>query len=107
MIIENKIKEQAIVAFKLITGEEIIARITTINTDNFVVYKPMMITLVHAEGGAQVAFVPWTLGMKDDAKITLLKSQIVAYSDARKEANAGYIKNTTGLEMATGSGLVT
>lgn len=101
MLIENnKIQTNDVVAFKIVGGEEIIARVTSISDTEFIITKPLAMTLVPQGNSASVAFVPWTLGMPEDAKITLNKSQILAFARARKEAADGYIRNTSSIQPA-------
>lgn len=102
MIIDTSsaVKENDVVAFKLVSGEEIVAKVISLGDNEFLITKPMAMTIVPQNGSATVAFMPWTLGMPEDAKIHLLRSQIVAYARARKEATDGYIRNTSSIQPA-------
>ncbi len=103
MIIDTStlVKENDVVAFKLISGEEVVAKVTAISETEFTVTRPMAMTIVPQGNSATVAFMPWTLGMPDDAKIKLLKDKIIAYAKARKEAADGYLRNTTSIQPAS------
>lgn len=104
MIIDTSgaIKENDVVAFKLTSGEEVVAKVLAITDAEFTISKPMAMTVVPGrDGSATVAFMPWTLGMPDDAKIKFLRDKIIAYAKARKEAADGYLRNTSSIQPAS------
>ena len=96
----NPIKENDVLGIKLVGGDEIIAKMVSQTDTTITVVRPLSVTLIPAHnGGANVAFVPWTLSMPDGGEITLQRSNILAYAAARQDAAASYIKQTTGLEI--------
>jgi len=99
MIIDTSasIAANDILAAKLVSGEEIVAKVIEVNDKEFVIVRPMAMTIVPQGNSATVAFMPWTLGIAEDAKIRLVRTQIIAYSKARKEAADGYIRNTSNI----------
>lgn len=103
----TQIKVGDILALKLANGEEIITRLAAISDIEFTITRPLMVTLVSApSGGANVAFVPWSLAMPEQAQIKLQRSNIMAHAKARDDATASYIKQTSSLEIPTGAGLI-
>lgn len=103
MIIDTStaIKENDVVAFKLVSGEEVVAKVLAQSDAEFTITKPMAMTIVPQGNSATVAFMPWTLGMPEDAKIKLVRTQIIAYAKARKEAADGYTRNTSSIQPAS------
>lgn len=105
MLIENmKLKEHDILAGKLITGEEIVAKVVKID-DHFVqITKPLMITLMASPTSSQaaVAPVPWVLAVPDDAVLKISLERFIFMTKARQEITSIYTKATTGLEIPSG-----
>lgn len=100
MIIQTPIKANDVIAMKLVTSEEVIAKVLDINDKQIIVSKPLAMTLMPTNnGGANVAFVPWSLAMDESEKVTFERSSIVATYKARKEAQATYVQQTTGLTI--------
>jgi hypothetical protein len=101
MLIENKLKDGDIMAAKLITGEEIVAKVVKIDDHNVQITKPLMITLISGPGMSQpaVAPVPWILAVPDDAVLTLSRDRFLFLTRARNEIISSYTRATTGLEI--------
>lgn len=101
MLIENKLKEHDVMVGKLITGEEIIAKVVKIDDHNVQITKPLMITLISGPGMSQpaVAPVPWVLGVPDDATLTIARERFLFLTKARHEIVSSYTRATTGLEI--------
>lgn len=78
-----------VVALKLVTGEEIIARVTDDTDTNLVLKRPLSMVMMAGEedeSQGSVAFAPWMLAIPDDALVSLSKSSIVYVHEARKDA---------------------
>lgn len=94
MLIDKGFKSGDTVSIKLISGEELISRFESENNDDFVISKPMAITL----GGQGLGLVPWIfLGEKET--ITLKKLHIIAALPSKKEAADQYLQGTTGIAL--------
>lgn len=80
--------------FKLVTGEEIIARVVEDNHSLgfYKIKEPLSMVMVPQEDGQQgmVAFAPWILGAKDNAVIKLLETKIMVATEARDDAGRQY-----------------
>lgn len=85
--------EGCIVAIKLISGEEIIARV--------VVEQPSFLSLSHplsfimhpnptAPNQAVVSFAPWMIGIHDTQIVTILMDKIIFAAEARGDASDQY-----------------
>ena len=104
MLEPKPISSGDIVAIKLSSGEEIIGKLSLINNTHVVVSKPLTMTLMQVPGqpgqGA-VAFVPFMLGISENAEVHLNKQCVVSMALAQQAAAAGYMRNASGLEMPT------
>ena len=84
---------------KLITGEEVMARVTEHNKllelDN-----PMTLQAIptNQQGQMGVALVPWMMSGKS-AKISISIDHVIAQDDPKDQAEKNYLANVTGLTL--------
>ena len=84
---------------KLITGEEVMARVTEHNNllelDN-----PMTLQAIPTNQQGQIGFalVPWMMSGKS-AKISISIDQVIAQDDPKDQAEKNYLANVTGLTL--------
>lgn len=102
MLVESNLKKGDVLAGKLITGEEIIARVDAVTDHTVRVKRPLTLNLVADPntGQATVAPMPWSLGIADDAIITLGRDKFVFLTQARQEVVNSYTRATTGIDVA-------
>lgn len=94
---------QEVVSFKLVSGEEIIARKVELTADTLVIEKPRHI-LMQQTGPGQVgiALIPW-FGSAGDSEIKIWRNTIVAHTDDEDvvaQIKQMYIQQTTGLDLS-------
>ena len=110
MLLSKSVNHGDIISLKLITSEEIIAKVVTLTPDSITVTKPMLINIGMDERTRQVGIqmVPYfLLCAKAEAELAIKHTHIIAYALANDNAKSGYIQNTTGLTVASGnSGLI-
>lgn len=111
MLIEkNTIQSNDVVTIKLITGEEIIARLISQDDPTVTVSKVLVVTLGMdpSTNRPAIQMLPYfTLGGNPDAKITLRREHIIVMQLSSEDVKAGYIHNTSGLTIPSkGSGLL-
>ncbi len=87
-----------IIAIKLVTGEEIIAKLKTVNEVALVVSKPIAIGM--SQQG--IAFMPFMVSADEDAELVFAHSMVVTHIIARQELKDAYIQNTSGITPASG-----
>lgn len=83
-----------VISIKLITGEELIARLEDETETTMVIKNPLAITV----GGQGVGMIPWVL-LGDAKKCTLLRSHVVAAVVTKKEAADQYTQSTSGIAL--------
>lgn len=106
MLLSKQIQTNDIITFKLITNEEIVAKVVLTGFDFITITKPMQISIGVDEHTKQygIQMSPYFLLCADhDTNITINKSHIIVITPANDFTKAGYIQNTTGLTMAINS----
>lgn len=106
MLLQKPIEGGDIVTIKLTTGEELIAKLVTINTDSITISKPLIVNLAQdpRTGSVGIQMLPYfVLTGEPEAKLTISNAHIVVKTPAAEQAKNGYLQNTTGLTMAPAS----
>ena len=85
---------------KLITGEEVIARVSTDSSNLLTLEKPMTFQAVPTNQQGQMGFalVPWLMSGKSE-KITISIDHIIAEDDPKGHAEKNYLAQVTGLSL--------
>ena len=86
---------------KLITGEEVIARVTEEKNNLITLEKPMtlqMIAPTTSTGQVGFALVPWLMAGNSE-KITISIEHILAEDVVKSEVEKNYLANVTGLSL--------
>lgn len=86
--------EGIVVTVKLITGEEIIAKLLpTENPHMFKFKRPLALVMGEVPGAphqTQVMFTPWMLALDENEPATIRHEHVLAMSPARKDAAQQY-----------------
>ena len=85
---------------KLITGEEVIARVSTESSNLLILDRPMILQMMPANQQGQVGFaiVPWLMAGNSE-KITISEEHILAVDEVKSEVEKNYLANVTGLTL--------
>ena len=97
MIHNKKHEEGDIVAIKLVTAEEVIAKVVEAGADSIKVSKPMM--LVHTPKGLAMSQFMMMQDVKD--AIELPMSNIIAITKANSVASSQYSQTVTSIKAPT------
>jgi hypothetical protein len=88
---------QDVVAIKLSTGEELIARRTNENDETITLDRPSIIALgQRPDGSIGIQLMPW-FASNQDSEVIIWKNHIVAETEPNDDLAKGYIKETTGI----------
>tara|TARA_Y100000310_G_C20021091_1_gene507405 strand:+ start:129 stop:410 length:282 start_codon:yes stop_codon:yes gene_type:complete len=84
---------------KLITGEEIVAKIKQ-DHDSLILERPMMLTQMQdpASGKVGMAFVPWLISATDE-DIVISISHVITELSVKTEVEKMYLSQTSGLTL--------
>ena len=97
MIQNKKHEEGDIVAIKLVTAEEVIAKVVEEGADSIKVMKPMM--LVHTPKGLAMSQFLMMQDVKDAIEIST--SNIIAITKANSVASSQYSQTVTSIKAPT------
>lgn len=96
MLIEKNITENSIVAIKVSTGEEMIAKLISQNEDSIKVRKPMAFVRMQQSMG----LMPWMATPEPDAELTIDKKFVMVLTNCEKTLSKQYIETTSGIKLA-------
>lgn len=103
MLLEiNSIKPNDIVSIKIISGDEILAKVIEITDKGIKISKPLQLVIMNQ---GQVGMLPFMIGTDDDNKMFLSNDKIILMGKARADAAGQYIENTTGIKVPGKSSL--
>ena len=94
MLINKSSKE--IVGFKLVSGEEVVAKIVEENSTDYIVSKPM--TLIANQQG--LGMMQSMMSMNTNSNVILKKSAVVFVTDIIPDMENHYIETTSGIALA-------
>ena len=86
---------------KLITGEEVIARVIEEKNNLITLEKPMILQMMPPDrttGQIPFALVPWMKSSKNE-KVTISTEHIIAEDEASEQTEKNYLQMVTGLSL--------
>ena len=103
MLVTNKYEKDAIVTFKIVNGDEIVAKIVEESDDGFVVNKPT--TVMPSQQGLGLMQSLFTSDLNKNIKLS--KTHVMMHAPTVEDVRNHYIKTTTGIEPVTAGGIIT
>lgn len=97
MLIEKRPETNDIVTIKMSNGDELIGKLKSFDEQTLGINKPLAVVM----GPQGFGLVPFILTIDPDAEIKIAKSEIVFYGKTLAEVANEYVKQTTGLVMAS------
>ena len=86
---------------KLITGEEVIARVSEERSNLITLEKPMILQMLApntSTGQVGFALIPWMKAAKNE-KVTISTEHIIAEDEASDQTEKNYLQVVTGLSL--------
>ena len=96
MIITKGISVGEIVTLKIVTGEELIGKLTEIGDDYYMIHRPLVLVMSPQGLGLQ----QWTFTANVDKAFKISKDKIIMIAETVKDMSNQYIEGTTGLKIA-------
>jgi hypothetical protein len=90
MLVSKKPSSGDIVSFKILNGDELIARISEVRDDEYVFVQPMALTITQQGPGV----VPWIF-LGDNSMVNISKSHIFSLVPSKLEAAEQYMGHLT------------
>ena len=103
MLVTNKYAEDDIVTFKIVNGDEIVAKIVEESDDAFTVMKPC--TVMPSQQGLGLLQSLFTSDL--NKSIRLEKRHVMMHAPTVKDVQNHYIKTTTGIEPVSAGSIIT
>jgi len=103
MLKTNKFNNGEIISAKLISGEEIVAKLGEETDATYEFQRPVSLSI----GPQGAALTPYMITASAENLIIVVdKNKVIAVAEAQKEVCAEYTKATTGLVTATASKII-
>lgn len=96
MIITKGVAVGEVVTLKLVTGEELIAKLTDISDNDYKVTRPLMLVI----GSQGLGLQPWLLSVESTRAIKIPKERVIAIEPTIKEMSTQYLAGTSGIALA-------
>lgn len=96
-------EKDEIVSFKMVNGDEIVARIVEENTDSYIINKPC--TVMPSQQGLGLIQSLFTSELNNN--IALGKQHVMMNSKTVEAVKNHYIQTTTGIQPASAGGIIT
>jgi hypothetical protein len=103
VLITSKYEKDQVVSFKIMNGDELVAKIVEETDDAFVISKPT--TVMPSQQGLGLMQSLFTSDLNKN--IRLSKNHVMMHSPTVKDVENHYIKTTTGIEPVTAGGIIT
>jgi len=103
MLVSRSYQEGDIVSFKLATGDEIVARISSSDPDSFEISKPCTVM----PGPQGMGLIQSLFTADADVNVRLQKQHIIMHAPSIDAMQKHYIKTTTGIEPVTRGSIIT
>ena len=103
MLVTNKYDKDTIVSFKIVNGDEIVAKIVEETDDGYLIAKPT--TVMPSQQGLGLLQSLFTSDL--NKTITLSKTHVMMHAPTIEDVRNHYIKTTTGIEPVTKGGIIT
>ena len=103
MLISKGYSDGDIVCFKLVTGDEIVAKIVNQRPDGFEVTRPC--TVIPSQQG--LGLMQSLISADINNNVTLKSEHIIMHGPVIKDIENHYIQTTTGIQPATKGGIIT
>ena len=103
MLVTNKYEKDTIVSFKIVNGDEIVAKVVEETDDGYVITKPT--TVMPSQQGLGLLQSLFTSDL--NKSITLSKTHVMMHAPTVEDVRNHYIKTTTGIEPVSAGGIIT
>jgi hypothetical protein len=86
-----------IYTLKLITGEEVISKLSAVDETGYTIVRPLVLSMT----GQGVAMTPFLFTAEIKGEITIPKNAVIAIASTDKQTAGQYIQGTTGIVTAS------
>lgn len=98
----RKIDDGDIVSFKLVNGDEMVARVESQTDDSYVLNRPCLV--VPSQQG--IGLIQAMFSVDSDVNIEIRKQHVMMYAPTFDKLQSHYIQSTTGIQPVTKGGII-
>jgi hypothetical protein len=102
MLINKQYQKDDVVTFKLVTGEEIIAKFLSQTADTFGISRPLALAM----GAQGVGLIPAAFSAPLNS-VELQRAHVLMHDLTREELVGNYLEGTTGIQTVRKGGILT
>ena len=95
MLIDKGISSGEVVSIKLVTGEEIIAKMIEETANEYKISKPLVLSV----GQQGMGMIPMMFTVDQEKDLKISKSSVVLIASTEKQFANQYLQGTTGIAM--------
>lgn len=88
-----------VIALKLISGEEVLAKEVRVDGDSLVVESPLVVQIMPAKEGYGVGLVPY-MHSKSIGELPIKLDKIVCKTEPDSGVEKGYLQQVSGIQLA-------
>jgi hypothetical protein len=103
VLVTNKYEKDTVVSFKILNGDEIVAKVIDETDDAFIINKPT--TVMPSQKG--LGLIQSLFTSEIEKNIQLSKQHIMMHSPTVKDVEDYYIQTTTGIQPVSNGGIIT
>jgi hypothetical protein len=102
MLVSQKYASGDVVSFKMVNGDELVAKVLEETDTGFSVSAPC--TVMPSQQG--LGLMQSLFSAKEDAKVFLSKQHVMFHAESLEQMKAHYLKTTTGIEIQVKPGII-
>ena len=102
MLVSQKYASGDVVSFKMVNGDELVAKVLEETDTGFSVSAPC--TVMPSQQG--IGLIQSLFSAKEDAKVFLSKQHVMFHAESLEQMKAHYLKTTTGIEIQAKPGII-
>lgn len=103
MLVTNRYDKDTIVSFKIVNGDEIVAKVIEETDQGYIINKPC--TVMPSQKGLALMQSLFTSDLNKN--ITLDRRHVMLHSPTVKDVEDYYIQTTTGIQPVNAGGIIT
>ena len=103
MLEKSGYSKDTVVTFKIVNGDEIVAKVVEENANSYIVSKPT--TVMPSQQGLGLIQSMFTSEL--NKSITLSKSHVMMHAPTVEDVKNHYIETTTGIKPVSAGGIIT
>jgi len=103
LVSKSKIDDGDVVSFKLVNGDEIVAKVASQSDDSYVLSKPCLIV----PSGQGIGMMQALFSADPDKDVEIKKQHVMMHAPTIDKLQSHYIQTTTGIQPVTKGSIIT